>query len=72
MTLSGVVAGDTVTSSASILGATNSTSGHLKAGSYAQSADTLFGADAGNYTLIEPAGQTVSGKNGTDRYNRYA
>jgi len=51
VTLSGVVVGDTVTSTASLVSPTYSTSGNLNAGSYAQSASSLGGADAGNYTL---------------------
>ncbi len=49
--LSGVIGGDVVTSTAGIVSPTYSTSGNLNAGSYAQNASSLSGADAGNYTL---------------------
>ena len=51
VSLNGVISGDTVTSTASIVSPTYSTSGNLNAGSYAQSASSPGGADAGNYTL---------------------
>ncbi len=51
VSLSGVIGSDAVTSTASIVGPTTSTSGNLNAGSYAQNASGLGGADAGNYTL---------------------
>ena len=52
VSLNGVIGSDVVTSTASIVGPTTSTSGNLNAGSYAQSTSSLSGADAGNYTLI--------------------
>ncbi|WP_089963624.1 YDG domain-containing protein [Limnohabitans sp. 2KL-3] len=42
---------DKVTASASIVGGSNSTSGHLKAGSYQQTATAINGDDAGNYSF---------------------
>jgi filamentous hemagglutinin family protein len=51
VSLNGVIGGDVVTSTAGIVGPAYSTSGNLNAGSYAQSAGSLSGADAGNYTL---------------------
>lgn len=51
VTLGGVIGSDVVTSTASLVSPTYSTSGNLSAGSYAQSASSLGGADAGNYTL---------------------
>ncbi|MEB3331514.1 MAG: YDG domain-containing protein, partial [Synechococcaceae cyanobacterium] len=49
--LSGAISGDLVSSSASIVNSLNSSSGNLRAGSYAQTATALFGADAANYSL---------------------
>ena len=46
-----VISGDLVGSTASIANPAYSTSGHLDAGSYAQTASGLTGADAGNYTF---------------------
>jgi filamentous hemagglutinin family protein len=57
-----VIAGDLVTSTASIVSPLYSTSGHLDAGGYAQTASTLSGADAGNYTF---AGYTTPTPNYT-------
>ena len=58
-----VVAGDVVSSTASIMNPVNSTSGHLAAGSYAQTASaTLSGADAGDYSF---AGYTTPTPNYT-------
>jgi hypothetical protein len=53
VTLSGVITGDTVSATASVVTPPNSTSGsgNLDAGSYSQTASMLSGADAGNYTL---------------------
>ena len=51
VSLSGIIGSDVLTSTASIVGPTTSTSGNLNAGSYAQSASSLGGGDAGNYTL---------------------
>ena len=45
------LAGDAVGATVSIVSPTYSTSNHLNAGNYAQSASTLTGADAGNYTF---------------------
>jgi hypothetical protein len=47
-----IFSGDVVTSTASIVSPVNSTSGHLNAGTYKQTATTLVGADAGNYSLV--------------------
>jgi filamentous hemagglutinin family protein len=46
-----VLAGDAVGATVSIVSPTYSTSNHLNAGNYAQSASTLTGADAGDYTF---------------------
>ena len=51
VSLNGVIGSDVVTSTASIIGPIFSTSSNLNAGSYAQSASSLGGSDAGNYTL---------------------
>ncbi|OYU12933.1 MAG: hypothetical protein CFE38_04850 [Comamonadaceae bacterium PBBC1] len=51
---------DKVTASASIVGGSNSTSGHLKAGSYQQSATAINGDDAANYSF---AGVTTTDNN---------
>jgi hypothetical protein len=53
VTLNGVITGDVVSSTASIVTPANSTSGsgNLDAGTYAQTASGLSGADAGNYTF---------------------
>ena len=51
VSLNGVIGGDAVTSTASLVSPTFSTSNNLNAGSYAQNASSLGGADAGNYTL---------------------
>jgi hypothetical protein len=59
VTFGNVVAGDIVNSAASIVSPTYSTSHNLAAGSYAQTASTLSGADAGDYSL---AGFTTATK----------
>ena len=81
VSFSNVVSGDLVGSTASIVSPAYSTSGHLDAGSYAQTATSLTGADKGNYTFagfttatgnytVSPAMLTVSGLAGTNRtYN---
>ena len=46
-----VIAGDVVGASASIMSPSYSTSNHLNAGSYAQTAGALSGADAGDYSF---------------------
>ncbi|WP_228768299.1 YDG domain-containing protein [Limnohabitans sp. DM1] len=51
---------DKVTSVASIVDVSNSTSGHLKAGSYNQTATAISGDDAANYSF---AGITTTDKN---------
>jgi hypothetical protein len=51
VTLSGVITGDKVGSTASIVKPVDSSSGNLDAGSYAQTASALSGADARNYTF---------------------
>ena len=51
---------DQVTASASVVDAATSTSGQLKAGSYKQTATTLSGEDAANYSF---AGFTTAGNN---------
>ena len=51
VSLNGVIGSDVVISTAGIVGPAYSTSGNLNAGSYAQSAGSLSGADVGNYTL---------------------
>ena len=60
VTLSGVVTGDAVGSTASIVSPAYSTSGNLRAGAYAQAATTLNGADAGNYTLTSYTTPTLT------------
>jgi hypothetical protein len=45
------IAGDDVGATASLVSATYSTSSHVNAGSYAQTASALTGTDAGNYTF---------------------
>ena len=52
VTFGNVISGDDVTSTASIVSPVNSTSGHLSVGTYQQTATTLGGADAGNYSLV--------------------
>jgi len=51
VSFSNVITGDVVSSTASIVSPFYSTSGHLDAGSYAQTASVLSGADAGDYTF---------------------
>jgi filamentous hemagglutinin family protein len=59
-----VIAGDTVTATATIDAPVYSTSGNLNAGSYTQTVSTIGGASAGNYALATPftsgANYTVS------------
>ena len=57
-----VISGDAVGSTASLVSPAYSTSGHLDAGSYAQTASTLSGTDAGNYSF---AGYTTPTNNYT-------
>jgi filamentous hemagglutinin family protein len=76
-----VISGDLVGSTASIVSPAHSTSGHLDAGSYTQTASGLTGADAGNYTFggyttstnnyaVGQLALTVTGLTGTNRvYN---
>ena len=51
VTFGNVISGDDVTSTASIVSPAYSTSANLRVGSYTQTAITLSGGDAGNYTL---------------------
>ena len=62
VTFGNVIAGDLVSSAASIVSPVYSTSNHLNAGSYAQTASALTGADAGDYTFT---GYTTSSNNYT-------
>jgi filamentous hemagglutinin family protein len=55
VTLTGVITGDKVSSTASIVKPVDSSSGNLDAGSYAQTASTLAGADALDYTFADGA-----------------
>jgi hypothetical protein len=57
-----VIAGDVVGSTASLVGPTYSTSTHVNAGSYAQTASGLTGTDAGDYSF---AGYTTPTNNYT-------
>ena len=53
VTFTNEMSGDALTvPTATIVGGTNSTGGHLNAASYAQSASGFSGTDAGNYTFI--------------------
>jgi len=56
------IAGDDVSATASLVSPTYSTSNHLNAGSYAQTASALTGTDAGNYTF---SGYTTATNNYT-------
>ena len=51
---SGLISGDLVTSTAVLVNPSNSTSGNLRAGSYAQPAASITGSDALNYSLAAP------------------
>jgi hypothetical protein len=63
VSFSNVVAADVVSSTASIVSPAYSTSHHLDAGSYYQTASGLSGVDAGNYSLA--GGFTTSTQNYT-------
>ncbi len=60
VTLNGVLGSDLVSSAASIVSASYSTSAHLKAGSYNQGASTLTNTDAANYTLTAYTSPTAT------------
>jgi hypothetical protein len=62
VSFSNVISGDLVGAAAGIVSPTYSTSNHLTAGSYAQTATTLTGADAGDYSF---AGYTTPTNNYT-------
>ena len=51
VTLTGGLSGDSLSSTASLVSALYSSSNHLNAGNYFQSASVLSGADAGNYSF---------------------
>jgi len=50
-TLSGILSGDVVQSSATVVNPSYSTSGHVNAGAYSQVASALSGVDSANYAL---------------------
>ncbi|HWR01180.1 MAG TPA: hypothetical protein VN371_04905, partial [Chlorobaculum sp.] len=62
VSLNGTVTGDLLTASASIYGASYSTSSNLKAGSYKQAVSSIGGTDASNYSF---SGFTTGSQNYT-------
>ena len=54
VSLAGLISGDQVFAPAALVNSSSSTSGHLRAGSYAQTASVITGSDALNYSLAAP------------------